>query len=215
MKTALIAGASGLTGSHLARLMLEGSAYNTVKVLARKPLDIKHSSLEQIIYDYGKPDKELIKADHVYCCLGTTIKKAGSREAFKKVDYDYPLQIAKMAHQNGSQKFALISAIGANPGSKIFYNRVKGQVEEAVKDIPFETTYIMRPSMLLGKREEFRFGEEAGKVIMKLFNFILPKNVKSIHASQVAACMLDKMNSGEKGFYIVSSGQMRKYPVKN
>jgi len=213
MKTAIIAGASGLTGTHLVKLMLQSSTYNTVKILVRKPMDIEHSSLQQIVYDYEYPAPEVIKADDVYCCLGTTIKKAGSREAFKKVDYEYPLQVARIAHQNGAQKFSVISAIGANPKSKIFYNIVKGQVEEAIKEIPFEAIYILRPSMLLGNRKEFRFGEETAKIIMRPLNFLLPKNIKPIHASQVAACVLDKMNSNEKGFQVVFSGQMQKYPV--
>ena len=215
MKTALISGASGLTGSYLLKLLLESKAYNRVKILVRKPLDIEHPLLHQIVYDYENPNSEALKADHIYCCLGTTIKKAGSKEAFRKVDYEYPLQIARLAHQNGAEKLALISAIGANPGSKIFYNRVKGQVEEAIKEIPFEATHIMRPSMLLGKRDEFRFGEEAGKLIMIPLNFIFPKNLKPIQASQVAACMLDRINSSEKGFHVILSGQMRKYQVKH
>ncbi len=214
MKTALISGASGLTGSYLLRILLDCKVYNSVKILVRKPLDIEHPLLHQVIYDYENPNSESVKADHIYCCLGTTIKKAGSKEAFKKVDYDYPLQIARLAHQNGAEKFALISAIGANSGSKIFYNRVKGQVEQAIKDISFEATYIMRPSMLLGKRQEFRLGEEAAKLIMIPLSFILPKNLKPIHASRVAASMLDNINSSEKGFHVILSGQIRKYQVK-
>lgn len=214
MKTAIIAGASGLTGSYLLKLLLENKTYSEVKVLVRKPLNIKHPSLQQIVYDYENPNPEVIKADHVYCCLGTTMKKAGSREAFKKVDYEYPLQIAQAAHQNGAEKFALVSAMGASIRSRVFYNKVKGQLEADLKEVPYEATYIFHPSMLLGPRKEFRFGEEAGKILMKGFRFFLPANIKPVHASQVAACMQDYMNKKEKGIHIIPSGQMQNYPIK-
>ena len=213
MPTAIIAGASGLTGSALMELLLENNAYDRVKILVRRPLEIDHPSLEQIVYDYEHPDNSFIRADHVYCCLGTTMKKAGSRDAFFRVDHDYPLQIARAAHQNGAGKFALMSAVGANPRSVFFYNRVKGQVEEELKEIPFEAIYLFRPSMLLGKRKESRFGEALGKAIMKPLSFLLPGNMKPIHVRQVAACMLDKMRGEEKGIHIVQSKEMGKYPL--
>ena len=214
MPTAIIAGASGLTGSALMELLLEGNAYNRVKVLVRRPLEIEHPSLEQIIYDYEHPDDSSIQADHVYCCLGTTMKKAGSRKAFFRVDHDYPLQVARPAYQNGAGKFALVSAVGANPGSVFYYNKVKGQLEEDLKEIPFESLYIFRPSMLLGSRNEFRFGEALGKGIMKPLSFVLPGNMKPIHVRQVAACMFDRMWSEEKGIHIIPSKRMQKYPIK-
>jgi len=214
MKTALIAGASGLTGSYLLKLLLENKTYSEVKVLVRKPMNIEHSLLQQIVCDYENPDPAVIKADHVYCCLGTTMKKAGSKEVFRKVDYEYPLQIAQAAHQNGADKFALVSAMGANSKSVFFYNKVKGQLEEALKEIPYEVTHIFHPSMLLGPRKEFRFGEELGKILMKIFRYFLPSNMKPIHASQVAACMHDYMNGKERGIHVIPSGQMQKYPIR-
>ena len=214
MKTALIAGASGLTGSYLLKFLLESKTYSTVKVLVRKQLDIEHPSLQQIVYDYENPDSTVIKADHVYCCLGTTMKKAGSKEAFKKVDYEYPLQIAQAAHQNGADKFALVSAMGANTKSVFFYNKVKGQLEEALKEVPYEALYIFHPSMILGPRKEFRLGEELGKILMKGLRFFLPTNMKPIHASQVAACMPDYMNKEERGIHIIPSGKMQKYSIR-
>ena len=214
MKTALIAGASGLTGSYLLKFLLESKTYSTVKVLVRKQLDIEHPSLQQIVYDYENPDSTVIKADHVYCCLGTTMKKAGSKEAFKKVDYEYPLQIAQAAHQNGADKFALVSAMGANTKSVFFYNKVKGQLEEALKEVPYEALYIFHPSMILGPRKEFRLGEELGKILMKGLRFFLPTNMKPIHASQVSACMQDYMNKEERRIHIIPSGKMQKYSIR-
>ncbi|MGM0531857.1 MAG: oxidoreductase [Bacteroidota bacterium] len=214
MSAAILAGASGLTGSTLMQLILESNAYDRVKALVRKPLEVGHPSLEQIVYDYEHPDSNEIKADHVYCCLGTTMKKAGSREAFFRVDHDYPLQIARAAYQNGAGKFALVSAVGANPRSMFFYNRLKGQVEEDLKQIPFEVIYIFRPSMLLGTRKEFRPTETLGKRLMKPLSFALPRNLKPIHVKQVAACMFENMMGEEGGIHIIPSKLMQKYPLK-
>jgi uncharacterized protein YbjT (DUF2867 family) len=214
MKIALIAGASGLTGSFLLQQLLESNRYDRVKALVRRPLEREHPKLEQVVFDYDNPDPELIEADHVYCCLGTTMKKAGSKEAFRKVDYDYPLQLARMAYRNGAQKFALVSAVGANSRSMFFYNRVKGQLEEAIREIAFSATYILRPSMLLGPRQEKRFGEELGKAVMKPLRVLFPSNMKPVHVSQVAACMADHMNRDEQGVHVIPSGRMLAYPAR-
>lgn len=211
MKTAIIAGASGLTGSFLLQLLLNSDRYSEVKALVRRPLAIEHPILKQVTWDFENPNPEEIRADHVYCSLGTTMKKAGSKEKFRKVDYEYPLQLARMAYDRGTKKIALVSAVGANSKSMFFYNKVKGKLEEDLKKIPFEAIYIFRPSMLLGSRQEFRLGEEAGKAVMKTFSFILPDNLKPIHVSQVAGSMLDYMNREEKGVQLIQSGQMLKY----
>ncbi len=213
MKTAIIAGATGLTGSHLRELLQNNPYYEKVKILVRKPLDVFHEKLEQVVFDYEHPDKELIKGDHVYCCLGTTIKKAGSKEAFRKVDFDYPLQLAEWSITNGASRYALVSAMGASRNSFFFYNQVKGDVEEQLKKFPFESIFIMRPSMILGIRDEFRFGEEMGKLLMKPMQPLFPKNLKSIHASQIAHCMMEKMTGEETGTHTILSGEMQKYPV--
>ena len=211
MKTALIAGASGLTGSYLLNHLLNNNTYDRVKALVRKPLDMEHPNLQQIVFDFDLPDPGVIKADHVYCTLGTTIKKAGSKEAFRQVDYEYPLQIAKTAYGNGAEKYAVVSAMGANPNSMFFYNRVKGQMEESLKEIPFESIYIARPSMLLGPRNEYRLGEELGKKLMSFLRFILPANMKAVHASKVASCLAYKMNRDEKGIHIIPSGEIQNF----
>jgi uncharacterized protein YbjT (DUF2867 family) len=213
MKTALIAGASGLVGSALLNLLLMDEKYDKIKILVRKPLEVSHPKLEQIIYDYNKPENESFNADVVYCCLGTTIKKAGSQQAFRAVDYDYPLQIAEAAIKNGVKAFAVITAIGANSSSRIFYNRVKGEVENKLKDIPFEKLLIFRPSMLLGPRNEFRFGEAAGKMFMKIFGFLFPAKLKAVHATQVAASMIYYVDKASGGITVVESDAMQSFPV--
>jgi uncharacterized protein YbjT (DUF2867 family) len=214
MKTAIVAGASGLIGSYLLDILLESGQYDQVKALVRQKLNKEHPLLKQVIVDYEDLQPEAVKGDHVYCCLGTTIKKAGSRAAFRKVDYEYPMHLARATHKNGAQQCALVSAMGANMKSLFFYNRVKGKLEVDLKTIPFDTLCIFRPSMLLGPRNEFRFGEEAGKKIMQGLRFLLPSNTKAIHASQVAAAMVDQMNRHELGTHIIPSGRMQKYPKK-
>ena len=187
--------------------------YDRVKALVRRPLDREHPKLEQIVFDYDNPDPEVVEADHVYCCLGTTMKKAGSKEAFRRVDHDYPLQIARLAYRNGARKFALVSAVGANSRSMFYYNRVKGQLEEDLREISFQAVYILRPSMLLGPRKEKRTGEELGKAVMKPLRFLFPSSMKPVHASQVAACMVDHMSRDHLGVHVIPSGQMLDYPV--
>lgn len=214
MRTALIAGATGLVGSFLLQNLLEDPLYRQVKILVRKPLEIKHPRLVQQVVDYQKLDLADLSADDVCCCLGTTIKKAGSREVFRKVDHDYPLALAQAALGAGARRFALVSAMGANARSRIFYNRVKGEVEDALRQLPLEVLCIMQPSLLLGPRKEYRTGEEVAKLLAQVMALLMPANYKAIHASQVAAAMQDTLKSASPGIHVVLSGQMQRWPVK-
>ncbi|MFN2394280.1 MAG: oxidoreductase [Bacteroidales bacterium] len=214
MKTALIAGATGLVGSFLVRMLLKDGYYDKVKILVRKPVDMGHPALEQIIYDYDDPDFDQLKADDVFCCLGTTIKKAGSKEAFRKVDHDYPLQLAKASHKNGSQNFSIITAIGSNSKSSFFYNKVKGEIEENLKEIPFHSLQIFHPSMLLGPRKENRTGEKIAKLFFQNLGFLFPKRYRGIHASQVAGCMIDTMKKAKPGVHIIESELLHNWPLE-
>ena len=214
MKTALISGATGLVGSFLVKMLLEDGYYNKVKILVRKPVEPEHPTLEQIIYDYENPEPEKLVADDVFCCLGTTIKRAGSKEAFRKVDHDYPLQVAKAVHKNGAKNFSIVTAIGSNSKSSIFYNKVKGEVEENLKEVPFHSMQILRPSMLLGTRKEFRRGEEIGKFVASTLWFLFPKRYRGIHASQVAACMINTMKKPVKGVQVIESEKMHEWPIR-
>ncbi|MBW6478250.1 MAG: oxidoreductase [Bacteroidales bacterium] len=214
MKTALVSGATGLVGSFLVKMLLEDGYYDKVKIIVRKPVDLNHPSLEQIIYDYENPEPEKFEADDVFCCLGTTIKKAGSKEAFIKVDYEYPLQVAQATQKAGARNFSIITAIGASSKSKIFYSRVKGEVEEKLQEIPFHSLQIFRPSMLLGPRKEFRTGEEIGKIFARMLWFLFPKRYRGIHVSQVAGCMISKIKEAKPGLQIIESDQMHEWPVR-
>lgn len=193
-KTALIAGATGLTGNELVKILLDHPAYDKIYVLARRPLDIQHPKLEQIRVHFSRLEdyKDYFQVDEVFCCLGTTIKKAGSQNAFRKVDYDYPTALGALAKSAGAQKFLVISAMGADARSNIFYNRVKGQMEDRLKGLDLPVLHIFRPSLLLGDRPEFRFGEKAASLLAPIFSPLLRGGMakyKPIEAKQVALAM--------------------------
>jgi len=134
--------------------------------------------------------RDKLIVDDVFCCLGTTIKKAKSKEAFRAVDLEAPLLLAKISKELGAQKFILVSSLGANKNSSIFYNQVKGEVEEAIKQIGFGSFHILRPSLLLGPRQEERTGEDAAKFFYKVFGFLVPKKYQAIESIKVARAML-------------------------
>jgi uncharacterized protein YbjT (DUF2867 family) len=215
MKTALLVGSTGLIGSYLLNKLLSSEHYEKVTILVRKAVGINHPKLEQVLYEFDRPFVDKVRADDVYCCLGTTIRKAGSKQAFRKVDYDYPLQIASFAHANGAKRFAIVTAIGSDEKSFFFYNRVKGEVEAELKKIPFNSLYIFRPSMLLGIRKEFRLGEDLAKIVMRAAGPVLPANTRAIHASQVAEAMMVYMQNGKAGIQYVDSGAMQCFSVDN
>jgi uncharacterized protein YbjT (DUF2867 family) len=162
--TAIISGASGLVGEQLLTQLLDDKNYEKVIAVVRKPLDLKHEKLVQEVIDFGKLPAAIagINADHGYCCLGTTIKKAGTKDNQYIIDHDYVVEFARGCHAAGVRRFAVVSSIGANPESSNFYLRTKGKMEQDVKLIPFDGIYILQPSFLLGGRKEYRAGEKAG-----------------------------------------------------
>ncbi len=217
-KNALIAGATGLVGKHLLDLLLQGGQYNKVYVLTRRPLDIDHPAAEQIITDFDAFLQPGSKVDFpevqdVYCCLGTTMKKAGSKEAFRKVDYDYPVELAKKAAAQGASHYLLVSAMGAKKSSFFFYNRVKGSVEEEIcKLSSYKSVSIFRPSLILGERNEQRSGEGAAKVIMRLVKPLLVgpfKKYRAIHARTIANGMLKTARQQERGVRVFESEEIK------
>lgn len=213
MKTALIAGASGLVGGELLQKLLQAPEYDEVVVLVRTPLPIDHPKLQQRIIDFDllSEHKADFSADDIFCCLGTTIKKAKTKEAFQKVDYEYPLQMAKLAKQGGAEKFLVITAMGANAHSSIFYNRVKGQLEQAIQQLNLTSLFIFRPSLLVGERSEFRLGEKLASVLTRplIPFFIGPlRKYRPILAEQVAAAMYFAAQTETNGIYIYSSNQL-------
>lgn len=213
MKVALIAGGSGLIGGQLLQLLADDNEYSVVKCLTRSSLPINHDKIEIIQSDGINLNElqDLLTADEVYCCLGTTIKKAKTEEAFKKIDFDYPLQLAKVGREAGAKKFLLVSALGADPTSSIFYNRVKGEVEQAIENIGYDSYHIFRPSLLLGPRSEERSGETAAKTFFKIFGFLIPKKYKALDSAKVARAMLAMAKSGDKGKVIHESKSLQQF----
>ncbi|NIG53501.1 NAD(P)H-binding protein [Chitinophaga sp. Cy-1792] len=209
-KTAIVIGATGLTGTHLVSALLHDGYYTHVKVLVRKHWFNPRPGLESIIVNYEDTGslQSLLKGDTLFCCIGTTIKKAGSKENFRKVDFDIPVRCATIAHQNGVEQFLVMSSIGANLYSRNFYLRTKGQLEAAIEAIKFKGTYIFRPSFLIGQRKEFRLGEWISKYLIQLFYFLLQgkwKKYRGIKAATVANAMLKVAKKNEPGTYVIES----------
>lgn len=208
-RTALLVGATGLVGSHLLELLLGDEWYDKLIVLTRRRLMIEHPKFVHLEIDFDKIEAVSFGNVHdVFCCLGTTIKKAGSRQAFEKVDYEYPLTVAKAALAHGAQQFLIVSALGANPDSSMFYAKVKGKMELAIQRFPFQSTHIFRPSILLGDRQEFRPGERLGIIAMKLFSFAMVaawRKHRPIDASTVAQAMVSAARAGHLGCHTYES----------
>jgi uncharacterized protein YbjT (DUF2867 family) len=213
MRTALIIGASGLIGKECVYQLLDNPEYTRVVAVVRKPLPLKHHQLDQVVVDFDHLDqyKTKLVADDVFCCMGTTIKVAGSQENFKKVDYEYPLQVALFALQNGASQFLLISALGANPHSGIFYNRIKGELEQALQQLDYRAVKILQPSLLIGHRTEMRTAEQVAQVVMQAigFLFIGPlRKFKAIPSITVAKAMVAAALNNDKGAVYYHNGQL-------
>ncbi|CAN5448746.1 oxidoreductase [soil metagenome] len=214
--TALIAGATGLVGKKLLHRLLQNDNYNKVISLVRSEEPSNHPKLEQMIVDFDKLEEVALNlaADDYFCCLGTTMKKAGSKENFAKVDYLYPVNLASIAEKNKCKKYLLVSAMGADKKSLFFYNKVKGEVEEDISKKNIESIYIFRPSLLLGNREEERMGEKIATNIYKPLSFMLYgplAKYKPIQAKEVATGMVNMAQKDLKGVHIFQSEEIKSF----
>lgn len=209
-KIALVAGTTGLIGSQLLDLLLADTGFEKVIAISRKPLEKANPKLHNVVCELNQLPAALqnIKADVIFCCLGTTMRIAKSKEVFRAVDYEAPLALAKIAKENGA-KYILVSALGSNKNSSIFYNQVKGQVEEAITHVEFESYHILQPSLLTGPRKEQRSGEGAAQVFYKIFGFLIPKKYASIESIKVARAMIAYSKTESKGTLIHSSAEMQ------
>lgn len=213
-KTAILLGASGLVGSFLLDILLDSEEYTSVVIFVRKEISRKHPKLVEHIIDFNELDKYagLVQGDDLFCCLGTTIKQAKTREAFKQVDYYYPVKFAEMAKQNGVSQFLMVTSIGASAGSSVFYLKTKGECEESVREINIPSTSVFRPSSLLGPRKVVRRQEKIGEVVMKIFSFCLVgklKKYKPIQAGKVAYGMYTVAQLAKEGFTVYESDQIQ------
>lgn len=211
-KTAIIIGATGLIGSHLLTLLQEDTSFSKITILVRHPLALEHPKVKEIILDFNKQEDfraAITKCDVVYCMVGTTTKKVkGNKEAYRKVDVDIPVNAAKYSREVGCTQLALVSAIGANSSSSNFYQKIKGEVEDIISGLELPTLLIFRPSLLLGKRQELRFGEKIAVFIMPLIAFLLPSKLRPIKASQVAKAMLEASKKEVKGKLLLEYKEM-------
>lgn len=211
--TAVVAGATGLVGKQIVDLLLTNDKYVKVITLGRRKLDIQHPKLEQRIVDFNKLEEhaDCFHEADVFCTLGTTIKQAGSKEAFYQVDYQYPLKLGQLAREQGANQFLIVTATGANAKSRVFYSRVKGEVEQSLMDLKLSSLHIFRPSFLLGDRVEVRFGERVAQAVINVISVILPKLIHkhlAIHVRTVARSMMNVAMSRTSGIHMYDSSQM-------
>ncbi|WP_412473750.1 NAD-dependent epimerase/dehydratase family protein [Halobacteriovorax sp. YZS-1-1] len=206
----LILGATGLVGSHILSMALSDDRVERVIAPVRKNIDA-HPKLFAPIINFDEITKEEVcswKCDVVICALGTTIKKAGSKAAFRRVDLEYPLTFGKLAKECAAKSYVLNSAMGANSDSLVFYNKVKGLVEEGLQSLNFDALTIVRPGLIGGQRDEFRFAEEIAKSFLKILGPLLPKRLRLNPAKRIAQTMLESALSDQLGVKIISSDKL-------
>lgn len=208
MPAVAILGATGLVGRYALDLLARDPYFERVAVLARRKFaEATAPRVEAHIVDFERLEDrpDLFRVDQVICALGTTIKAVGGSQArFRKVDYDIPLTAAKLAVRQGARHFLLVSSLGADPESRIFYSRVKGELEDALRTLSFHSLTIVRPSLLLGDRAEFRLAEEVGK----RFGWLVPGKYRPIHAREVAACLVRAAKKDDAGMRIIESDRI-------
>ena len=219
MKTALIIGSTGLIGSHLLNQLLDSNDYIKVITFVKRDTGLKHPKLTQHIINFDQPEtyKELVVGDDLFCTIGTTIKNAGSKDAFRKVDFEYPKEFATIALQNNVKQFLIISSLGADANSGNFYLKTKGEIQDFLRECNFESVTVLQPSLLLGNRKEFRLGEKIGSFFMKLFSFLLIGNLKKykpIQSEAVAKAMFSFAQKNYKGFHIIESNEIQEIANK-
>lgn len=204
-KTAIIIGATGLIGSNVVQILQHDEHFETVKVVVRRPVSFD-SQTKVIVIDFSDEiafKSAIAGSDAVFCAVGTTTKKVkGNKDAYRKADYDIPVNAARFCAETGCANFLLVSSVGANSKSKNFYLKLKGEVEDAVRKMNIRSVSVFRPSMLLGKRQEFRFGEKIVQPLIKTFSFLLPSKYKPITALIVAKAMVSASKQDISGFQI-------------
>lgn len=208
-RSALLVGATGLVGGEVLRqLALDGSV-DEVRVLARRPVDGEvPSKVRVIVTDFHELDAsaEWLRVDLVFSALGTTIRKAGSQAEFRRIDFAIPYAIAALARTQGASRFLLVSSIGADARSRIFYSRVKGELEDAVLSLGYPAVTIARPSVLMGPRKELRVGE----LMMKRAGFLLPASWKPVEARQVASALVRSAREDGPGVRVLDNIALRR-----
>ncbi len=203
--TALVAGASGLVGGECLQRLLGSDSYSTVTVVTRRTLGsrAKHPKLQEIVVDFEQLDsvRGELRADHVFCALGTTIRKAGSQAKFRQVDFEYPRHLAELALANGARHFSLVSALGASSKSGVFYSRVKGELEDALRAMGWPSLALLRPSVIAGDRQESRLLERLSEAFLRFG----PATYRPVEAGRIAAAMIATAQREPRGVTIIES----------
>lgn len=214
-QTAVVVGSTGLIGSQLVQLLLNDVAFTEVRILVRRTVSFSHPKLvvQIVAFDDYHDLKEKIGNGHsLFCCVGTTQKKVkGDKVAYRKVDYNIPVNAANASTENGFKNFLLVSASGANKNSGNFYLRLKGEVEESISKLEFKSIYFFRPSILLGDRKEFRAGEKIAQGSMQLLSFLFAgplRKYKPIHSNDVAKAMVAASKQNKKGIHVCGYDEM-------
>ena len=209
-KTAIILGATGLTGGILLEKLLSDTSFSKFKLFSRSPVGIQNSRIEEHLIDLFQLEDQTVTftADVVFCCIGTTKAKTPNTETYRKIDYGIPVAAAKLCKQNGINTFIVMSSLGSDPESKVFYNRIKGEMERDVLAEGIENTYILQPSLIGGSRKEKRLGERIAKSGMRLLDFLIPKKYKIIHPETIAITMKRLANIGY-GESIITSEKIK------
>jgi len=194
-KTATIIGATGLIGSHLLDLLQNDTEFSVIKVLVRRPVAFNNPKVKVAIVDFTNLESyksEINGSSVVFCAVGTTNKKMkGDKNEYRKTDYDIPVNAAKLSLETGCPQFVFVSSLGANSKSNNFYLKLKGEVEDTLCSLNIQSLLIFRPSLLIGKRRDFRFGEIIGKILIKPISFLFPTNMRPIKAYYVAKSMIE------------------------
>ncbi|MBN8623142.1 MAG: NAD(P)H-binding protein [Flavobacteriales bacterium] len=214
---ALVIGATGATGKDLVNKLLEDKDFQEVHAFVRRPLNIKNEKLKAHVVDFEKPEewKDLVKGDVAFSCLGTTLKDAGSKDAQRKVDFDYQYQFAKNAKENEVEDYILVSSYGANPNSKIFYSRMKGELEKEVKNLHFKKMTIFQPGML-ERKDSDRTGEVLGGKIIKFANKLgICESQKPLPTDVLAQAMINSSKIKSYGYSKIKLGSIFSFAEKN
>ncbi len=201
MKSAILLGATGLTGGYVLNLLLSNNQYNKVIVFSRRDIEVKHDKLQVIICDLLdlEEQREKFKAEEVYVCIGTTNNKTPNKKLYRDIDFGIPVTAAQLCRENMIDNITIMSSLGANANSTVFYPKIKGEMEQSVLQMEIPNTYLLRPSIIMGPRKERRFGETMGKMIAF---FIAPlmrgplKKYKGIHSEDIAKAMIN-LNNGK------------------